>query len=482
MKRKLILVTICVLLVCLLIPLFAACDDPASNGGKADKLVVYNWEDYIDPDILSDFEQYYLEQTGRRLEVVYTTFDTNETMMTKVLKDDANVDLIAPSEYAIEKLMLAEKLMNISEIREDLSDTLEGYGIAPDGMHDNIEPKVMEVIKEMFDGIEGNGKTYNMSEYMVPYMWGTLGILYNKKYVSEEELDTYGWGVLWNEGNNEKIENKILMKDSIRDSYAAAVMYMKEYDLLPQGYNDYTVPELINCTDQAMLDAAEKVLTEQRDHISGYEVDFGKDDMLNEIVYVDLAWSGDALWAIEESYDEETEDYMLGYYVPKVGSNIWYDAWVIPKTVKNKLAAVMFIDYMCRPMSGIRNSMYIGYTSAVAKELMQNDEEVREFIFDNYYDPEAEEEYNVDIDYFGDTGRYPDLDDPKLMANLGVMRDFGPANENLVNMWEVAKAGKSLDPALIYTLIAIAAIAAIIIGGYFIKEALKLRSRRIPQE
>ena len=111
--------------------------------------------------------------------------------------------------------------------------------------------------------------------------------------------------MLWNASGSELLENKILVKDSVRDTYAAAVMYMREYGLLPAGYEDMPIADLINCTDDAMLDAAKNVLTAQREHISGYEVDFGKDDMLNEIVYVDLAWSGDALWAIEESYNED---------------------------------------------------------------------------------------------------------------------------------------------------------------------------------
>lgn len=341
MKRFAYLIVLSLVAICVLLPVLSACNTTSGttqSGG--DRLVIYNWEDYIDTEkdeetgkrLLDEFADYYKAMTGRALSITYTTFDTNETMMTKVLKGDANVDLICPSEYAIEKLLTAGCLLNHKTLKEELQPQLDKYGISLDNMSSltpynaitntnwgNIEPSVMDTIKSMFGAIKAkDGKVHDMTEYMVPYMYGTLGILYNTEVVSLEELEQYGWGVLWNVQNNERLENKILMKDSVRDTYAAAIFYMYEYGLLPEKYQGYTVQELINCTDDAMVNAAEKVLTDQREHISGYEVDFGKDDMINEIVYADFAWSGDALWAIEEGdYDEETDTYQLGYYVPK---------------------------------------------------------------------------------------------------------------------------------------------------------------------
>ncbi|MBO4554377.1 MAG: extracellular solute-binding protein, partial [Clostridia bacterium] len=431
MKKSVKLIFVIAIIACLLLPLLSACDKSEDGTSGTDKLVIYNWEDYIDSDLLDEFAEYYAEVTGRSLDITYTTYDTNETMMTKVLKGDANVDLICPSDYAIEKLMKAGCLLSQKDIYDEIKPKLDELGIDLEGMSSlsddlsvdagNIDKEVLSVIAETFSEVKVDDKPY--TDFMTPYMWGTLGILYNVNVVSEEELEEKGWGILWNvkgetTGWNAKLENKILMKDSVRDTYAAAVLYMKEYDLLPEGYEDYSISELINCTDDDMLKAAEKVLTEQRDHISGYEVDFGKDDMLNEIVYADFAWSGDALWAIEESYDEKTDEYLLGYYVPEIGSNIWYDGWCIPTSVNNKLAAMMFIDYMCQPMSAARNSMEIGYTCAVDKEILRNDDEVCEFLEEN--------EYDVD-EYFEDEGRYPEINE-----SLGVMRDFGARGEALV--------------------------------------------------
>ena len=474
MKKSLKLIFVITIVACLLLPLLAACNkkEEGASGGT-DRLVIYNWEDYIDPDLLDEFAEYYEEVTGNSLDITYTTFDTNETMMTKVLKGDANVDLICPSDYAIEKLLKAGCLLSQKDLYNELKPELEELDIDFEGMSSigkgsgNIDDEVMGTITEMFSSVtDKDGKPY--TDFMTPYMWGTLGILYNVSIVTEEELEEYGWGVLWNVQENPDLENRILMKDSVRDTYAAAVLYMKEYGLLPEDdhhYEDYSIGDLINCTDDAMLQAAEKVLTEQRDHISGYEVDFGKDDMLNEIVYADFAWSGDALWAIEESYDEETDDYMLGYYVPEIGSNIWYDGWVVPTSVNNKLAAMMFIDFMCEPMSAARNSMEIGYTSAADKDMMRADADVCEFLEEN--------EYDVD-EYFEDEGRYPEIN-----GKLGVMRDFGARGEALVQMWQRAKSGNGVSPILWWCLLGTVGGVGLALGIYFLVQALRYRSRKI---
>ena len=493
MKKRITLIALLLALFIALLPALVACDDKESAAsGGSETLVIYNWEDYIDPGdieadrapLIDDFCAYYKEVTGNDLKITYTTFDTNETMMTKVQNNDANVDLICPSEYAIEKLLSAGLLQNQKSLYEKSKSEFDRLGVTLDGMSSlgngfgNIEPAVMEVIKSEFGNIVVGDKSYDMTEYMVPYMYGTLGILYNKNYISEEDLKEYGWGILWNVSESETLENKILMKDSVRDTYAAALFYMYEYDLLPEKY-DYIeeAQQLINITDDEMLELAEQILTEQRDHISGYEVDFGKDDMINEIVYADFAWSGDALWAVEESYDEDADECFLGYYCPsgvnpktkkQRFSNIWYDGWVIPNTVKNTRAALMFIDYMCRPESAIRNSVAIGYTCAVDKTMLAENDDVLAFLEEQEYDTE---------EYFDDIGRYPVIN-----KALGVMRDFGSRNDALVNMWQRAKSGSGVDASLGIIVAVIVVAVALALGIYFLVEALRSRPRKIKQE
>lgn len=540
-KRKLLLIVLLAFTAVTALSLLTACDPEGEGGtggsGGQDELYIYNWEDYIDIGLLDDFAAYYKEQTGRSLDITYTTFDTNETMLTNVQRGGANVDLICPSEYAIEKLMRGGYVENLSELVAEL----EAEGAKFDNI-EGIDEDILSAIDEVFGDIDGKA----MRDYMVPYMYGTLGILYNKNIISEEELEEYGWGILWNEGGNPELEDEILLKDSIRDTYCAAVLYLREYGKLPDGvspsvgkpYTEMSSAELMNCTDDALLAAVEEALIDQRGHISGYEVDFGKDDMINEIVYADLAWSGDALWAIEESYDEETDDYMLGYYVPGIGSNIWYDGWIVPTTVRNKLAAVMFIDYMCRPESAARNIGYIAYTSAVDRDAVMNDADAIGALLDVEYLWYAEDdgaceifldgagnrvfrydwgdgepylleadgsefegdestlrpagystdedglyldengEYIVDADamnlFFFDEARYPVIDE-----TLGVMQDYGAANDRVVQMWERVKAGAETPWPLIWCLIGVVAVVALLVGGYFLKEALKARPRRV---
>ena len=552
-KKRLVLTVLVIVTVCTLAPALAACNTATGGltGGGADTLVIYNWEDYIDVALLDEFAAYYREVTGRNLSITYSTFDTNETMLTQVMRGETAVDLVCPSEYAIERLMRAGLLANQTELVEEFSaDYPEAFSNLA-----NVNQTVLDKIGETFGAMEIDGEVRDMRDYMVPYMWGTLGLLYNTRVISEEELEECGWGMLWNESNNPELENMILMKDSVRDSYAAVVFYMEDNGLLPDGvsetygkpFKELTANELINCTDKALLDAAEKLLTEQRERISGYEVDFGKDDMINEIVYLDLAWSGDALWAIEESeYYEDTDTYQLGYYVPEK-SNIWYDGWAILESSDSKLAAMMFIDYMCRPDSGARNIGYIGYTSAVDQEVMKYDygaaqalldveylwyanaEECKVYddgagkmIFryewvdgeeyyldlygedvkdvnekmliplsldtdeDGYYllPDDMKDSYPLDKDYivcpdsislfYYDEGRYPEITE-----NLGVMRDYGAANEDVVNMWQRAKAGGGVPASLWWCLLAIVLFVGAVLGAYFLKEALKAKPKKI---
>ena len=218
-KRKLLLIVLLAFTAVTALSLLTACDPEGEGGtggsGGQDELYIYNWEDYIDTGLLDDFAAYYKEQTGRSLDITYTTFDTNETMLTNVQRGGANVDLICPSEYAIEKLMRGGYVANLSELVAEL----EAEGAEFDNI-EGIDEDILSAIDEVFGDIDGKA----MRDYMVPYMYGTLGILYNKNVISQEELEEYGWGILWNEGGNPELEDEILLKDSIRDTYCAAVL------------------------------------------------------------------------------------------------------------------------------------------------------------------------------------------------------------------------------------------------------------------
>lgn len=427
MKKFGCVAMILMLLVCS-ISTFTGCN-------RADvTLVVYNWADYMDLSLEEEFEQYYADTYGQTLNIVYSTFDTNETMMTKLLNGDANVDLICPSEYAIEKLMKADLLAKL-----DLNNIPNIT---------NLNPAINSKVEQTFGSIDVKGSSESMIDYYAPYMMGTLGILYNTEYVTEADLAT-GWGLLWNEAKNPNLTGKILMKDSIRDAYVAGVMYAKQKNILPEKYKDYTQQQLINTVDDELLAVVEEILKEQKSELKGYEVDLGKDDMIKGTAYINFAWSGDALYAIEEA---EAAGIELAYYVPNDEGNIWFDGWVIPKASQNKLVAERFINYLLRPEISMRNAMEIGYTSCTDASVLKASEEAISILQENEYDVE---------EFFNDLGRYPEIDTESDV--LGVMKDFGDKNDAVVSMWERVKASGDNGNKTIFIIIGV--IAGVVVIG-----------------
>ncbi|MDR0854880.1 MAG: extracellular solute-binding protein [Christensenellaceae bacterium] len=381
---------------------FAACKKKTDE-----KLYVYNWGDYWDPEIEAEFEAWYEEQTGTSIDLVYSMFETNEEMLTNVTNGSESIDLICPSDYAIERLKNNNQLKAID--KSLVPDEINYFG--------NVNTAIYDRSEEI---------SADLKDYFVPYMIGTIGILYNTAYVTEEQVAEAGFGIFWNKTNIAGINKKIFLKDSIRDTYVAAVMYLKEEGRLPQGFENKSVSELINSTDIALVAAVEKVLKEQKAYLKGYEVDFGKDDILAGNALVDLAWAGDALYVMDEA-----DEGAFGYYIPDSGSNFFFDGWVIPKSCQNEKAATYFLSFLCRKDIATRNMVYIGYTSAVDPALLAEDEDVIAILNENGW------ETDEDIaDFFADENRYPDMTD----ENLALMHDFGSKEKVVEEMWERVKA------------------------------------------
>ncbi|MCH5159540.1 MAG: extracellular solute-binding protein [Clostridiales bacterium] len=529
--KKFLSVVSYVLLLCFLLTAFAAC---VNNGDTTDQLVVYNWADYI-YDYEDDFKTYYKEVTGRDIDITYVTFDTNETMLTRLTQGDSNVDVVCPSEYAIQKLIESNMLVPLNYF--DKEAYTASFGSAVTGyVHNsgNIEEGIIDKVSDAFGNlvIGETGETVSMVNYFVPYMYGTLGILYNK--YAFEELGIYdadimnnaNWGILFNDdgsGNllSEGLTGNILMKDSIRDSYAATIFYMLESGKLDglrndDGvlYTDLSAGELINAVDDQLLEIVRDVLSEQKQQLFGYEVDFGKDDLLQGNAIVDLAWSGDALYAVEESWDDELGedgDYELAYYVPHSTGNIWFDGWVVPKTYNpTHLTAIkLFINFLNTPESAAENFMEIGYTPAIRPDVLQNSDEARSVLSEGYlvYDPEywdvvdesgnsltVEEcdyaSWEEFVEYFfdgiddidGSNWRYPFLSaelnssNDRNIDSLGVMRDFGSKNKAVITTWNYARsAGTTALPLLGWTVLAVAVAVGVLFLYILIKRLLSQR-------
>ena len=435
---KIFSLLLAILMLAASLALFAACGDSYDE-----EITVYNWEDYIysKTELQNDFNEYYKVKTGKTVKVNYSTFDTNETMLTNIINGDAVVDVIAPSEYAIEKLLQHDLLEKIDKTKVS---TIS-----------NVNSAIYEAVREVFGTFTTDGgETVDITDYFVPYMWGTLGILYNADVVTEADL-AKGWGLLWNENGNEALNGKIFMKDSIRDSY------LKEYNLLPDAHKNKSVQELINTNDDAMLDAVEELLVRQKDVLKGYEVDFGKQEMISEKGLVDLAWSGDALYAIEEA-EASSSAPALDYFVPEVGGNVWFDGWVIPKNAKNKEAANYFIAFLNEPEIAMSNMLEIGYTSAVDKSVFESSEAALALLEEAEYDA---------AEFFADERRYPEITE-----SLGVMKDFGARNDVVVAMWERVVSSNT-DLTTLWIIIGV--VAVLVIAGIAIFLVRRSKNRRV---
>ncbi len=281
-------------------------------------LKVYNWGEYMDPQVLELFEK----ETG--ISVTYDEYETNESMYPIIAKGAADYDLICPSDYMIQKMS-----------DEGLLEPINWSRI----------PNAKNIDDQYFEFARGYDEN---NTYSMPYLWGTVGILYNKKMV-KGPIDS--WGVLW----DTRYQDDILMQKSVRDAFGVALKYL--------GYS-------LNTTDEAQLDEAKQKLLEQKHSgvVQAYVVDEVRDKMIAGEAAIGVIYSGEALTCMEENED-------LAYVIPKEGSNLWMDNFAIVKGAKNKENAEKFLNFLCRPEIMKMNFEYITYSvpSSKARELLPDE-------------------------------------------------------------------------------------------------------------
>ena len=390
---------------------------PATAANRDEILKVYNWADYIDEDLILEFEKWYHKQTGKYINIVYQTFDINETMLTEIEVGHEDYDVVCPSEYIIER-MLKKKLLQ--PIRKDvIAKTNTPF------YFDNVS----KFATDKFQQMAPKGSKINVSDYAVGYMWGTTGFMYNKKYLTADDLQS--WGALY----DPRYIGKILIKDAFRDVYSCLICYAR-YDDIQSGR--ITRDELVGTISTENIMLVENMLRRAKPNIFGWEVDFGKETMTKGKAWANMTWSGDAAWAIEEAREVGVE---LDYLVPQEGSNVWFDGWVIPIYSKNPVAASYFINFMCMSENALRNMNEIGYVSVIGTE------EVLEGMTDDSFPP-------VDASYmFGEAGRAAHLNyvyypDKSVIDRCALMHDCGEKTEAMVEMWSRVK-GDSLNVQMI---------------------------------
>lgn len=281
-------------------------------------LTIFNWGDYIDEELITEFEELY------GVKVIYETFDSNEAMLTKIGQGGTTYDIAIPSEYTIEKMIEEDLLFEIDHSK------------LPNLKY--INPNFLDL---SFD--PGN-------KFSIPYFWGTVGIVYNPEIIGDIEINT--WDDLWNPA----LKNEILLIDGAREVLG--------FSLNSLGYS------LNDTNEEHLREAVEKLnlLTPNIKAIIGDEI---RQLIATGEAGVGLVWSG--------TYQEivwENEDVDFQYVVPEEGSNLWFDNMVIPKTAKNIEAAHQFINFMLDPENAARNADYVGYSTPNTEALQYMDPEV----------------------------------------------------------------------------------------------------------
>ena len=331
----------------------------SKNGvtGGDNQLIVYNWGEYIDPEVLTMFE----EETG--IDIVYEEFETNEILYPKISSGAIAYDVICPSDYMIQRMIENDLLSEIN--------------------FDNI-PNLKNIGKQY---LEQSRQFDPENKYSVPYCWGTVGILYNKMMV-DEPVDS--WSILW----DPKYKDNILMQDSVRDAFGVALKYL--------GYS-------LNSTDLDELTEAKNLLIEQKPLVQAYVIDQVRDKMIGNEAALGVIYSGEALYCQQENPN-------LDYVIPKEGSNLWIDSWVIPKNAENKEHAEEFINFLCRPDIAKMNFEYITYSI-----------------------PNSAGQALIEDDYMrNSTIAFPDIDQLK---NCETFNFLGDENEALYNeLWREVKS------------------------------------------
>ena len=313
-KLRVAMTTAVVAIFCV-VGYFALKDDKNYIGD----LYVYNWGEYIDPEVIELFE----EETGYK--VHYEEFETNEEMYAIIAKGARTYDVICPSDYMVEKMIQNDLLSEVN--------------------FNNI-PNISNIGSQYMNSAQGFDPG---NKYCVPYTWGTVGIMYNKTMVDEE---VNSWSILF----DKKYEGQILMQASVRDAYCVALSYL--------GYS-------INTLNEDELKEATDLLVSQKPLVQAYVVDQVRDKMIKDAAALGVIYSGEAIYMQRENPN-------LEYVVPNEGSNVWIDGWVIPKDCQNKEAAEAWINFMCDPEIALMNFDYITYSTpnTAARELIE-DEDIR---------------------------------------------------------------------------------------------------------
>ena len=487
-------------------------------------------EVYMDTDLMDQFVEYYKEVYGEEISYVYDTFDTNETMFNELQTGKTSYDIIVTSDYMIQRLYTTK-----TEIDGNKEPMI--HKISDDNV-DNLWANLSPYCKETFKGIFAEDAC--MYDYCVPYMWGTVGVMYNPEYymaknpdltIDEIHEDFKSWDTLY----SEKYKDSFSIKDSVRDTFGVGLVHTFADEIANITDKD-ELTTLFNRHDEKTFELVKDDLNKLKGNAFGFETDSGKTDMTTQKIGANMCWSGDATWAITEARDNDLELY---YTIPttykgeegKSASNLWFDCFCMPKNAKDEAnpteeevaqyeLAEEFIKFMCMPENAMQNCDYVGYTPATGGDAMLDymyycydirGEVGAEFIVDEetgeeipvedlvegedyiaydlsyFYNGSLSEEYAeidaavlyADPDYVGRelSAQYP-LEE--TLDRCAIMNDMGnEATGKLLDMWESVRTNSLPTWAIVLLCFEVA--IGLGLGGYFIAKKVsrkKLKKAR----
>jgi len=489
-------------------------------------------EAYYDSDMMKQFVKYMDEKykdEGLEFDYIYDTFDTPETCYNELMTGKSNYDVINVSDYMIQKMMTNNLIQPIFKVREDTSESYENISSYLSkylwGEEDSIFNNIYAKKASYTDEEDPYDYEKLLADYSVPYMWGTVGVMYNYSFYNapKEEVDEQfsSWEALY----GDFAKKSFSIKDSVRDVYAVSVLhaYKDEIDRIEQecendperDFNE-ELTAIFNRCDADTIALVKEDMLKLKANSFGFEVDSGKTDMVSgEKIGANLAWSGDAAWAIYQAQTENNVE--IAFNVPSEGSNIWFDAWCIPTVANNPGYALDLIEFMSAPEQAIANMDYVGYTSATAGD------EVLDYVYENYDVRDAEEDYpdeeyeEYDLQYFfEDSLEEYDIEDAILHAwttsteatyvekvdgkdteipyatqarmlkaqfpkaeqlpRLCVMDDYGKQNEKVLDMWQSVRTNPL--PLWAIILFIIEGVVAVGLISYVVSKKLILKKLR----
>ena len=474
------------------------CEDYIYEYEEGDEENATEGENWYTEDVMDQFVDYWKAKTGEEIDYVYDTFDTNETMFNELQTGKTSYDIIVPSDYMIQKLISNDMLHKISdENKDEIWENISGY------------------LYDQFENITANcgETTYKISEFSVPYMWGTVGLMYNPGYymeknssLTEDEIHALfaDWDNLY---TNEDIIGTFSIKDSVRDTYAVSLIHAYR-DEIANTTDNTVLGEIFNRNSVDEMAVVKADMLNLKESAFGFECDSGKTDMVDQKVGANMCWSGDATWAITEARnDDESKNLDLYYSIPtsyngetaKGASNIWFDGLCMPKNTDHEdnlteeekaqyELAEEFLKFMSTPEIAVQNCYCVGYTPGVAGEAIfdymldcyeTEETEGVEYNLTYFFKDSLSDEYlaelgltNDNIYIFADAdmakrelaAQYPEQE---ILGRLAVMRDFGTdGNARLLDMWEQVRTNAL--PLWGIIVLAVEVIAGIVFGAYLI--------------